>query len=185
MRKHLLVSVAVAVATATALTASSSSAHAAAPDEGAYKIKVLHSQKCLDVASSPAGAGATIVQNTCAGKNTQRFTLVKVLDHEPFYRIKTAAGLCWTRDGAEKTNDLVIRQQTCTTDFRQLFRIHALHKFDDVEYQAVYTTRHPALVDKCLHVYAVDYSDNVDLITYDCNDPSTGYKNDAFTFVPA
>ncbi|WUT39987.1 RICIN domain-containing protein [Streptomyces sp. NBC_00690] len=97
----------------------------AAPAPGTYTVTVAHSGKCLDIANASAANGAVLVQNTCNGSPSQRFTVGKYANADTNF-IRTFAGKCLTRDPWSETA-VSVTQWGCIHNHSQQLQFTAYH----------------------------------------------------------
>ncbi|MFF9425594.1 RICIN domain-containing protein [Streptomyces sp. NPDC014746] len=150
---------------------------------GTYTIRVLHSDKCLDVQGSSHAQGALIVQNTCDGRPSQRFSISYASRPAGVFFVQTFAGMCWRRTGGEgypNTTHIPIGQYTCDRRDLEFFGFTTTPGVGGEELRNVSAKGEERL---CLHVRGASPADGADLITHLCNLPTgTGQRNDTFVF---
>ncbi|MFJ4770857.1 RICIN domain-containing protein [Streptomyces uncialis] len=179
MRTRMFAALSAAAALALTLTLSSAPAQAAAP--GQFTMTVVHSGKCLDIQNSSTNNGARLVQNTCDGRESQRFTIGSFTNPADTYFIWTFAGKCIARHAS--SNVLApVTQENCVYDYAQAFRIYAQHPWPGEVINALDWNGGSAF---CFHVEGASRDDGARVITYPCNRWGTGERNDSFIIRPA
>ncbi|MET8698024.1 RICIN domain-containing protein [Kitasatospora sp. NPDC004723] len=177
MRKSIYPMLAAALSLAP--IASSTPAHAQTyPAVVVLTLTAAHSGKCLDVAGKSAANGADLVQATCDGSPSQKFTAVRTeASYEPVYRYETFSGKCL--DSGSGAVQFPLKQQTCNGGWSQKFQTTILHSFDPgVSFLTMESGR---ITDKCWHVKDASLNDGAPVIVHKCNYPGSGVRNDLFT----
>jgi len=139
---------------------------AAAPHE--YRIAPAHSEKCLDVLGGNTGDDADIVQWTCDGRTSQRFSATLASnDRWMFWSQGTEKCLTAVFAG-EEGGDVV--QRTCDGGPAQRWRVEGQA---DYGYRIV-----SAYTDLCLEVEHASWEDGAEVRQFRCH----GQDNQRFSF---
>ncbi|MFF3556189.1 RICIN domain-containing protein [Streptomyces tsukubensis] len=170
-----------ALATAAGLLLALAAPAQAAPAPGTYTVTAAHSGKCLDLWDSSAENGTALVQNTCDGRASQRFTLVEYSNAPGTYAIRTFAEKCLTRAMYASTTEPV-RQRNCVYDLSQAFKIGAHHPWPG---EVIFSLNWAGERNFCFHIGQASTSDGTTVLTFACSPPGSGARNDTFTFQPA
>ncbi|MFD7552030.1 RICIN domain-containing protein [Streptomyces sp. NPDC059816] len=170
-----------ALATAAGLLLAMAAPAQAAPSPGTYTVTATHSGKCLDLWNSSAENGTALVQNTCDGRPSQRFTLREYSNAPGTYAIRTFAGKCLARGMYASTTEPV-QQRGCVYDLSQAFKIGAHHPWSG---EVIFSLNWSGERNFCFHVDQAATDNGTAVITHACNPQGTGVRNDTFTFQPS
>lgn len=87
-----------------------------------YELKAVHSNKCMEIASSSTADGGNVQQWSCLGTANQRFKFEDM--GGGYYRIKNVnSGKCLDVWGYSSTDGANIAQYTCGTAYNQQFQV--------------------------------------------------------------
>ncbi|MCG8915178.1 RICIN domain-containing protein [Actinokineospora sp. PR83] len=156
----------------TALAAAALSASAmtatAAPDPHGYLIVPVHSEKCLDVLGANPGDDADIIQSTCDGRVSQRFSATSA-GNDTWLFSSRATGKCFqVAPAGHEGGDVV--QRSCDGSPVQRWR---------VEGEAAHGHRIVSdFTGLCLEVAYASPEDGAEVRQYPCH----GQANQRFSF---
>lgn len=89
-------------------------------DDGHYRLKVLHSGKCLDIEGASRSSGARAQQYTCHHRHNQQFDILPVDDGSGYHFVVARhSGKCLAVDGSSTNNDIAVLQLACDGGLNQ------------------------------------------------------------------
>ncbi|EWC61309.1 hypothetical protein UO65_3365 [Actinokineospora spheciospongiae] len=166
-RGAVMTALAAAALAAPAMTAT------ATTDPGQHQIVPVHSGKCLDVLGANPGDDTNIVQSTCDGRVSQRFS-AKSAGNDTWLILSEATLKCFQATPAGQEGGDVV-QRTCDGSPVQRWRVEgeAAHGYQVVS----------GLTGLCLEVAYASPEDGAEVRQYPCH----GQANQRFSFdgVPA
>jgi hypothetical protein len=143
--------------------------HPVAPVPGiAYKARLHHSRKCLDVYGGSTQSGAAVIQWTCHGNANQRLTLVHRGERSYSAVFSHSQQCLEVRDGSTADGAAIV-QRPCNGSDRQIFELE--DKYSGLGRSRL-RWKHSM---KCANLNGASLNNGVSVVQYPCHEGGNQY----------